>query len=86
MIKIKNQRGTKTYHYCMGYIGDVVIPLWVWIGHIGLSFSEQTLAKQQQSLREQYHLPYKPIIRLKNPSDPSSERNLLSNTANSTGS
>ena len=56
--------------------------------HIGPSFSEQTLAKQQQSLREQYHLPHKP--NMTDPkilqTTPPSERNLLSDTANSTSS
>jgi hypothetical protein len=71
----------------MGLSLAVVILLWVWFGHIGPSFSDQTLAKQQQSLREQYHLPYKPIITdPKILQTPPSERNLLSNTANSTGS
>jgi hypothetical protein len=71
----------------MGLSLPVVILLWVWIEHIGPSFSSQTLAKQQQALREQYHLPFRPIITdPKNPSDPASEGNLLSDTANTTGS
>jgi hypothetical protein len=39
-----------------------VILLWIWFGHVGPSFSSETLAQQQKTLREQYGLPYKPII------------------------
>ena len=46
----------------MGLSLAAVIILYVWIGHMGPSFSSQTLAQQQQKLREQYHLPYRPII------------------------
>jgi hypothetical protein len=64
----------------MGLSLAVVILLWVWFGHIGPSFSDQTLAKQQQELRDQYHLPYRPIITdPKVLQTPPSERNLLSN-------
>jgi hypothetical protein len=39
-----------------------VILLWIWFGHVGPSFSSETLAQQQKTLREQYGLPYKPTI------------------------
>jgi hypothetical protein len=46
----------------MGLSLAAVILLWVWFGHIGPSFSSETLAQQQKTLREQYGLPYKPVI------------------------
>src|ERR671930_2595168 len=39
-----------------------VILLWIWFGHVGPSFSSEPLAQQQKDLREQYGLPYKPVI------------------------
>jgi hypothetical protein len=86
--KIQTQRGPKSYHCCVSHIGEGTCCsffLWAWIGHVGPSFSDQTLAKQQQTLREQYHLPYKPIITDPKILQTPPERNLLSNTAN-TGS
>jgi hypothetical protein len=46
----------------MGLSLAAVILLYVWIGHIGPSFSSDVLQKQQQKLRQQYGLPYKPVI------------------------
>ena len=46
----------------MGLSLAAVILLYVWIGHIGSTFSADTLQRQQQALRRQYGLPYKPII------------------------
>jgi hypothetical protein len=46
----------------MGLSLAAVILLYVWIGHIGPTFSSDTLQRQQQALREQYGLPYKPIV------------------------
>jgi len=46
----------------MGLSLAAVILLWIWFGHVGPSFSSGTLAQQQKTLREQYGLPYKPII------------------------
>jgi hypothetical protein len=46
----------------MGISLATVILLWVWIGHIGPSFSADTQIAQQKTLREQYHLPYQPIV------------------------
>jgi flagellar basal body-associated protein FliL len=46
----------------MGLSLAAVILIWVWFGHIGPSFSSETLAQQQRTLRQQYGLPYKPII------------------------
>jgi hypothetical protein len=46
----------------MGISLAVVILLYIWIGHIGPSFSSDTLQRQQQALRMQYGLPYKPIV------------------------
>src|SRR5918912_2884045 len=72
----------------MGLSLAAAILLWVWFGHIGPSFSSQTLAQQQQMLREQYHLPYRPTITdPKVLQTPPSERNLLgNNTTNHTSS
>ena len=46
----------------MGISLAAVIVLWVLIGYIGPTFSSDTLAKQQESLRTQYHLPFRPVI------------------------
>ena len=46
----------------MGVSLAAVILLYVWIGHIGPTYSSDTLQRQQQELRQQYGLPYKPII------------------------
>ena len=46
----------------MGISLAVVILLYIWIGHIGPTFSSDTLQRQQQALRKQYGLPYKPIV------------------------
>lgn len=46
----------------MGLSLAAVILLWIWFGHVGPSYSENTLAQQQKALRQQYGLPYKPII------------------------
>ena len=40
----------------------VVILLYVWIGHIGPTYSSGTLHRQQQELRQQCGLPYKLVI------------------------
>jgi len=46
----------------MGLSLAAVILLWIWFGHIGPSFSSETLAQQQKTLREHYGLPFKPVI------------------------
>jgi hypothetical protein len=46
----------------MGVSLAAVILLYDWIGHIGPSYSSDTLQRQQQELRQQYHLPYRPVI------------------------
>jgi hypothetical protein len=46
----------------MGLSLAIVILLYIWIGHIGPSYSSDTLQRQQQELRQQYHLPFKPTI------------------------
>ncbi|HEY7082821.1 MAG TPA: hypothetical protein VH500_24270 [Nitrososphaeraceae archaeon] len=46
----------------MGISLALVILLWVWIGYIGPSFSADTLVVQQKTLRDQYHLPYQPVV------------------------
>jgi hypothetical protein len=46
----------------MGLSLAAVLLLYVWIGHIGPTFSSDTLQRQQQALRRQYGLPYKPIV------------------------
>jgi hypothetical protein len=57
-----NLNGVALSILVMGLSLAVVILLWIWFGHVGPSFSDQTLAQQQKTLREQYALPYKPII------------------------
>ena len=67
----------------MGISLVIVVILWAWIGHIGPTFSANTLAHQQASLRQVYGLPPKPII-----SDPKilltppSLRNIAASSAN----
>ena len=46
----------------MGLSLAAVIILYIWFGHIGSTFSADMLQKQQQALRQQYGLPYRPII------------------------
>jgi hypothetical protein len=46
----------------MGLSLAAVILLYVWFGHIGSTYSSETLQRQQQELRQQYGLPYKPVI------------------------
>jgi hypothetical protein len=46
----------------MGLSLAAVILLWIWFGHVGPSFSSDTLAEQQRTLREQYGLPHEQII------------------------
>jgi hypothetical protein len=46
----------------MGLSLAAVILLYVWIGHIGPTYSSDTLQRQQQELRQQYGLPYQPVI------------------------
>ncbi|HJT47745.1 MAG TPA: hypothetical protein VJ729_06145 [Nitrososphaeraceae archaeon] len=46
----------------MGLSLAAVILLYIWIGHIGPTFSSDTLQRQQQALRKQYGLPYEPIV------------------------
>ena len=46
----------------MGLSLAAVILLYVWIGHIGPTYSSDTLHRQQQELRQQYGLPYKPAV------------------------
>ena len=46
----------------MGLSLGSVILLYVWIGHIGSTFSADTLQRQQQALRRQYGLANKSVI------------------------
>jgi len=46
----------------MGISLAIVIVLYVWFGHVGPSFSEDVLMKQQSELREQYDLPPQEVI------------------------
>ena len=46
----------------MGLSIAAVILLYVWVGHIGPTFSSDTLQRQQQELRQQYGLPSKRVI------------------------
>jgi hypothetical protein len=67
----EKERGSHEYHnltpvawsiLVMGLSIAAVILLWIWFGHIGPSFSSDTLAEQQRILREQYNLPHEQII------------------------
>jgi hypothetical protein len=67
----EKERGSHEYHnltpvawsiLVMGLSLAAVILLWIWFGHIGPSFSSDTLAEQQRILREQYNLPHEQII------------------------
>lgn len=60
----------------MGVSLAIIILLWVWFGHIGPSFSDDALRKQQASLRDQYGLPPAPIISAKDAEVPPSLRNI----------
>ena len=46
----------------MGISLATVVILWVWIGHIGPTYSADTLTLQQKNLRQHYHLPPQPVI------------------------
>jgi hypothetical protein len=46
----------------MGISLAAVILLWVWFGHIGPSFSSDTLAEQQKTLRKEFGLPAKETV------------------------
>ncbi len=79
-----NLNGVALSILVMGLSLAVVILLWIWFGHVGPSFSDQTLAQQQKALRQQYSLPYKPIIT--DPTalqTPPSLRNLSNGTSSS---
>jgi hypothetical protein len=72
----------------MGLSLAVVIVLWVWFGHIGPSFSADTLVEQQKTLRYTYHLPPQPVITdpkqlLTPPSLRNSHPNTTANTSRS---
>ena len=79
-----NLNGVALSILVMGLSLAVVILLWIWFGHVGPSFSDQTLAQQQKTLRQKYALPYKPIIT--DPTllqTPPSLRNLSNGTSSS---
>ena len=46
----------------MGISLDLVVTLWLWIGHIGASYSSDLLIKQQEKLRPQFGLPAKIVV------------------------
>jgi hypothetical protein len=46
----------------MGISLALVIVLYVWVGYIGPSFSEDVLMEQQTELREQFGLPPEEVI------------------------
>jgi hypothetical protein len=67
----EKERGSHEYHnltpvawsiLVMGLSLAAVVLLWIWFGHIGPSFSSDTLAEQQRILREKYNLPHEQII------------------------
>jgi hypothetical protein len=77
-----NLNGVALSILVMGLLLAVVILLWIWFGHVGPSFSDQTLAQQQRALGQQYALPYKPTITdLPLLQSPPSLRNLSNGTS-----
>ncbi len=69
----------------MGISLATVVILWVWIGHIGPTYSSDTLTQQQKTLRQHYGLPPQPV--LTDPKlllTPPSLRDVKNNTANMT--
>ncbi len=46
----------------MGISLATVVILWVWIGHIGPTYSSDTLTQQQKTLRQHYGLPPQPVL------------------------
>jgi hypothetical protein len=81
----QNLTGVALAILVMGISLAAVILLWVWIGHIGPSYSADTLAGQQKTLRKQFGLPAKEII--VDPNElltPPSLRHLNNNSSNST--
>jgi hypothetical protein len=46
----------------MGISLALVVVLWLWIGHIGPSYSSNLLIKQQEKLRAQFGLPHKAVV------------------------
>jgi plastocyanin len=69
----------------MGISLATVVILWVWIGHIGPTYSSDTLTLQQKTLRQNYGLPPQPV--LTDPKlllTPPSLRDVKNNTANMT--
>jgi plastocyanin len=69
----------------MGISLATVVILWVWIGHIGPTYSSDTLTQQQKTLRQNYGLPPQPV--LTDPKlllTPPSLRDVKNNTANVT--
>jgi hypothetical protein len=67
----EKETGSQGYHnltivawsiLVMGISLAAVILLWIWFGHIGPSFSSDTLAEQQRILRKQFGLPQEQII------------------------
>ena len=69
----------------MGISLVTVVILWVWIGHIGPTYSSDTLTLQQKILRQHFHLPPQPVIT--DPKlllTPPSLRDVKSNAANMT--
>lgn len=75
-----NLNGVALSILVMGLSLAVVILL----GHVGPSFSDQTLAQQQRALGQRYTLPYKPTITdLTSLQSPPSLRNLSNGTSSS---
>jgi hypothetical protein len=77
-----NMRGVALSILVMGLALVVIIIAYVSFGHIGPKFSADLLVKQQASLRRQYSLPPKPVIR--NDTElliPPSLRNIAQNTS-----
>ncbi len=69
----------------MGISLVTVVILWVWIGHIGPTYSSDTLTLQQKILRQHFRLPPQPVIT--DPKlllTPPSLRDVKSSTANLT--
>jgi hypothetical protein len=68
----------------MGISLAAVVFLWLWFGHIGPTYSSDTLIHQQKTLREHYGLPPQPVITDPNALlTPPSLRDVKNNTVNS---
>jgi hypothetical protein len=74
----------RSLHRYNNLIPISVVFLWLWFGHIGPTYSSDTLIHQQKTLREHYGLPPQPVITdPKALLTPPSLRDVKNNTVNS---